>query len=265
MKAIAILYLSLLSLKASTQDSFVNKINLYEQQLKKLLVKNKLPSISFGVVKDHKLIYSNAIGFADMEKKIPATDTTLYSIASLTKPMASSIILKLVEEGSLNLDDKMKDHWPGYTEYYSFFASKWKEETPQYLPYIQNYHYTRDDITIRHHLTHTAENIPGTKYRYNGFLFGGLSVIVDNVSKKNFITLMQEEIINKLKMSHSSVDFDNVIDSSLKKLLSTPYEEDDEELHAAFYPQPHKLNAAAGFLSCVKDLAKFDIALTWIR
>ncbi len=110
-------------------------------------------------------------------------------------------------------------------------------------------------------MTHTAENIPGTKYQYNGFLFGGLSVIVDNVSKKNFITLMQGEIINKLKMSHSSVDFDNVTDSSLKKFLSTPYEEDDEELHAAFYPQPHKLNAAAGFLSCVKDLAKFDIAL----
>jgi CubicO group peptidase (beta-lactamase class C family) len=251
----------LFSLKAATQERIDSKINLYEQQLKRLLLKNKLPSISFAVLKDQQLIYSNSIGFADVEKKIHATDTTLYSIASLTKPIASSIILKLVEQGVLNLDDKMKDHWPGYTEYYSSFASKWKEETPQYLPYLQNYQYNRNDVTIRHHLTHTAENIPGAKYRYNGFLFGGLSIVVDNVSKRNFATLMQEEIIDKLQMEHSAIDFNNVTDSNLKKLLSTPYERDDEELYTASYPQPYKLSAAAGFLSSVKDLAKFDIAI----
>ncbi len=125
-----ILYLSLLSIKAFTQDSFQSKIDTYEQQLKKLLLKNKLPSISFAIVKDQHLIYSNAIGFADIEKHIPATDTTLYSIASLTKPMTSTILLKLAEEGLLSLDDKMKNHWPGYTDYYSSFITKWKEETP---------------------------------------------------------------------------------------------------------------------------------------
>jgi CubicO group peptidase (beta-lactamase class C family) len=73
--------------------------------------------------------------------------------------------------------------------------------------------------------------------------------------------MMQEEIINKLRMDHSAVDFQSVRDTSLKKLLSTPYQEDDDKLYPASYPQPHGLSAAAGFLSCVKDLAKFDIAL----
>jgi CubicO group peptidase (beta-lactamase class C family) len=260
-RIVTILYLCVASLKVASQDSLGIKINLYEQQLKKLLTENKLPSISFAIIRDQELVYSNAIGFANIEKKIPATDTTLYSIASLTKPIASSIILRLVEEKVLGLDDKMKDHWPGYAEYYSAFSKKWKEETPQYLPYIQNYQYNREDITVRHHLSHTAENIPGTSYRYNGFLFGGLSIIVDHVAGKSFVTLVREGIIDKLKMKHSAIDFNSVTDPVLQSLLSTPYKENNEALYPASYPEPHTLSAAAGFLSCVKDLAKFDIAI----
>ncbi|MEJ7671740.1 MAG: serine hydrolase domain-containing protein [Chitinophagaceae bacterium] len=148
-----------------------------------------------------------------------------------------------------------------YENYYLSFVKKWQRESPQYLPYIQNYQYKRNDITIRHHLSHTSESVPGTAYKYNGFLYGGLSIVVDHVSKKNFITLMQEEIINKLNMNHSCVDFEHAHDTVLEKLLSTPYEEYDEKLHPRSYPEPHTLSASAGFLSCVRDLAKFDIAI----
>ncbi len=261
MKIIILVCLFITSFKAIGQDNITSKIDSFEQQLNKLLSQNKLPSLSFAILKNQKLIYSSAIGFADIYKKTPATDTTLYSIASLTKPIASVIILKLTEEGVFKLDDKMKVHWPDYETYYSSFVKKWEKESPQYLPYIQNYRYNRNDITIRHHLSHTSENIPGTAYKYNGFLYGGVSMIVDHVSKKNFITLVQEKIIDKLNMGHSCVDFKHVHDKSVEELLSTPYEEDDGELDPASYPEPHTLSAAAGFLSCVKDLAKFDIAI----
>ncbi|MEJ7671741.1 MAG: serine hydrolase domain-containing protein [Chitinophagaceae bacterium] len=111
MKALIIFCLFIISLNGIGQDNIKLKIQSYEKQLNQLLIQNKLPSLSFAIVKNQKLIYSNAIGFADVKKMSPATDTTLYSIASLTKPIASAIILKLAEEGAINLDDKMKDHW----------------------------------------------------------------------------------------------------------------------------------------------------------
>ncbi|HUS00564.1 MAG TPA: serine hydrolase domain-containing protein [Chitinophagaceae bacterium] len=261
MKIINLLCLFIISFNVAGQNKLKRKIDIFEKEISRLVSNNQLPSVSFAIVNDQKLIYSNAIGFADISKKIPATDTTLYSIASLTKPIASAIILKLTEQGIIKLDDKMKDHWLDYESYYSSFLQKWSKETPQYLPYIQNYHYNRNDITIRHHLSHTSENIPGTAYNYNGFLYGGLSIIADNVSKKNFITLVQEEIINKLNMDHSCIDFEHSKNKSFGNLLSTPYEENNGLLYASSYPQPHTLSAAAGFLSCVKDIAKFDIAM----
>jgi CubicO group peptidase (beta-lactamase class C family) len=261
MKVLITLCLFVCSFNTYSQDSVESNVYSFEERLKELLAQNNLPSISFAIICNQRLLYSSAMGFADIHKNILATDTTIYSLASITKPIASAIILKLAEKGLIKLDDKMKDHWPEYEAYYASFVKKWKEETPQYLPFIRNYHYNRDDITIRHHLTHTSEGVPGTAYKYNGFLYGGLSIIADHASSKNFKTLIKEEIISKLRMEHSAIDFQSVHDTALKKLLSTPYEEDDDKFHPASYPQPHGLSAAAGFLSCVKDLARFDIAI----
>ena len=46
-------------------------------------------------------MWARGFGFADLENRVPATPDTLYSIASLTKTFASTLVMRLVEQGKL--------------------------------------------------------------------------------------------------------------------------------------------------------------------
>ena len=70
-----------------------------------------------GVVligKAGKPIYSRTIGFADIEAKKPTTLDTPYVIASISKWLTSTAILKLVEAGKLDLDAPISTYLPDY-------------------------------------------------------------------------------------------------------------------------------------------------------
>ena len=108
-----------------------------EKIFKEHAERNHYPAMAFGIVADGKLIYSGALGYTDVSKKIPATSKSIFRIASMSKSFTAMAILKLRDAGKLNLDD------PAY----------------KYIPEMRNIKYlTRDaaPITIRNLLTHSA-------------------------------------------------------------------------------------------------------------
>jgi CubicO group peptidase (beta-lactamase class C family) len=72
-----------------------------------LMAKWNLPGGAIGVVKDGRLIFVRGYGFADKEKGEAVQPNSLFRIASVTKPFTAVAILKLVEDGKLNLDAKV--------------------------------------------------------------------------------------------------------------------------------------------------------------
>jgi len=79
-----------------------------------------------------KIVYKNAVGYANIEDSIPNSCSTKYRIASFTKPFTAMLILQLVEDGKLELNGKLTQYLPQFPE------EKGK------------------DITIHQLLTHTA-------------------------------------------------------------------------------------------------------------
>jgi D-alanyl-D-alanine carboxypeptidase len=94
------------------------------------------PGLSVGVVYDQELIWSKGYGFADAVRKVPATPSTLYRIASISKLFTSTAIMQLRDAGKLRLDDPVKQHLP-------WFAIR--PASPEAQP-----------VTIRHLITHTS-------------------------------------------------------------------------------------------------------------
>jgi N-acyl-D-amino-acid deacylase len=68
---------------------------------------NKIPGATLAVVKGGKLVYARGFGYADPAKKEKMQPDALFRIASLTKPITSAAVMKLVEQGKLKLTDKV--------------------------------------------------------------------------------------------------------------------------------------------------------------
>ena len=86
-----------------------------------------------------EIVYRKAFGYADIEAKRPFTTEDLLPIASVSKPLAASVIMVLVEQGKLKLDDPVEKYLPEF---------KGKKVKGSESPARQ--------MTIRHLLSHTA-------------------------------------------------------------------------------------------------------------
>src|SRR4051812_24773894 len=75
-----------------------------------MLAGRKVPSVAIAVAKDGKIIWEPGFGLANKQKEIPATADTLYSLASVTKPLTGTALMTLVHDGKVDLDRPVNDY-----------------------------------------------------------------------------------------------------------------------------------------------------------
>jgi CubicO group peptidase (beta-lactamase class C family) len=222
----------------------------FEQQLHQLRTLLKIPGLSAAIVRNQELVWAKGLGFADQEKGVPATPDTPYHVASLTKTFAATLILRLVEQGKLNLEEK---------------ASRYSADVEG------------DRITIRHLLTHTSEGTPGERFHYAGDPYWCLTEVIEKASGKSFRELMVATFLEPLHMTRSVPGHDMLTEGDrwtdrLGKDTIRQYREALNDLAQPYHlygtvvvanpPYPaFALNAMQGLISTVRDLAKYDAAL----
>lgn len=176
------------------------------------------------ISQDNTIIYEKSFGYANIEDHKKNTKNSIFSIASVTKPLTAVGIMKLVEDGSLTLETPISTFFPNFISDFS------------------------NDITIRHLLNHSSgmqANIgriddegnglmpeeyaitldellekfkdsklifePGKGYEYNNFGYSLLAYIIEIVSKKSYADYMEEEIFKPANMKNTAVDSFNSI------------------------------------------------------
>src|SRR5262245_36123915 len=95
------LSLVLLALFGTQDDGLKSFDEPMEAQLKL-----KTPGGALAVAKDGRLVYAKGFGLGDVVNKAPVEPTSLFRIASLTKPITAVAVLRLAQEGKLDLDAK---------------------------------------------------------------------------------------------------------------------------------------------------------------
>lgn len=138
----------------------------------------RIPSLSAAVVKDQKVVWAKGFGFADPEKKIPATERTPYHLASLTKTFASTVVMRLVQEGKIGLDDPVSKYGVNLDS-----------------PGV---------VRVKHLLSHTSEGTPGERYSYNGNRFGELDKVVERATGRSFAEILIADILDPLGMDETA-------------------------------------------------------------
>ncbi|HEX8273724.1 MAG TPA: serine hydrolase domain-containing protein [Longimicrobiaceae bacterium] len=79
----------------------------YDQVITAFMRKHAIPGGAVAVVRDGRLVYARGFGYADVENRTPVQPDALFRIASVSKPITAAAVMKLVEEGRLNLDDRV--------------------------------------------------------------------------------------------------------------------------------------------------------------
>lgn len=213
----------------------------------------RIPGMSVLVIQRGKEVFAAGFGYADLEAQRPADEITPYHIASLTKPIAATVMMQLVEEGKLDLDAPFSAYDPDYAYICALIRNPAAYN-------VENYHCDTEQISLRQHLSHTTEGHPGDGFLYQGGIFGFLSRVVSNVTGQSFETLLTERIIAPLNMASTSAS-QRIAPPRVLERLAQPYRIDEwGNPVRTEYPSPD-VDAAAGIVSTVVDLAKFNAAL----
>ncbi|MEW6206901.1 MAG: serine hydrolase [Acidobacteriota bacterium] len=169
----------------SASASDAERIASLEQRLEHLRQELKIPALSAAIVKDQRVLWARGFGFADLEKKIPATEHTSYHLASLTKTFASTILMQLVQDGKIKLDDPV-------SKYGILLESE-------------------GVIRVRHLLSHTSEGNPGERYSYNGNRFAELDKVIQKATGKSYAELLIANILDPLEMNETAPNIPTVV------------------------------------------------------
>jgi len=79
-----------------------------------LLVAENLPSLSVAVAKDGSIVWAEAFGFADVERRVQATPLARFRTGSVSKTLTAAAVALLHERGRIDLDIPVQTYVPQY-------------------------------------------------------------------------------------------------------------------------------------------------------
>ena len=255
--ALALLLLALSAQQAGAADRFVD-IRAY---IRAQMVEQSVPSISVAVAKDGKILWEESFGWGGGEKRIEATPHTMYSMASISKPITTTGVMTLVQAGKVDLNKPINDylgnvklrarvgdakdatvlrvanHTSGLPTYYQFFYA----DEPYSRP-------SMDETILRYGNLVTA---PGETYEYSNLGYGVLDYVISRTSGMSYAEFMRKEVFVPLGMTRTSVD----IGPGLEPFTATRYGTDG--LPIPFYDFDHP--GASAVFSSAHDLVRFGM------
>lgn len=229
------------------------------ERIAKAIRDDNIPSIAVAVAKDGKILWEEGFGLADRENLRPATEHTLYSVASVSKPVTATGLMLLVERGKVDLDKPIDDylgdvklrafvgnaaeatvrrvanHTSGLPLHYQFFYEGEPYAPPSFAESIRRYG--------------TLVTAPGERYQYANFGYGLLDHVITTVSGKSYADFMREEVFLPLGMTHTSIDVGPGLEAH-QAIRYTP-----EGKRIPFYAFDHP--GASAVYSSAHDLARF--------
>lgn len=139
----------------------------FEAELDALRTALGIPSMSAAVVEGDTIVWVRHFGI-----DAGPGEAVRYPIASLTKPLAATLALRMVERGRLRLDEPVPDAGPG--------------------------------ILVRHLLTQTAAGTPGARFVYSSALYAKLQAPIERAARAAFATALEADVLRPAGMRHTA-------------------------------------------------------------
>jgi CubicO group peptidase (beta-lactamase class C family) len=222
----------------------------FEAYLELLRQQAGIPGLSAAIVQNGEIVWERGFGFENVESRVRATPDTPYLIGDLSQTFAAALLLECVEGRLLALDDPLARYGAGVDS----------------------------TTTIRQVLTHTSGSATGETYRFDPQRFALLTPAIERCVPQPYRKTVAVRLLERLAMKDSvpgrdvlepAVVESNVFAAGVRdryravlERLAVAYKVDRKGRASRNEIQADGLNAAAGVVSTVRDLARFDAALS---
>ena len=221
--------------------------------------KQKIPGLSIAIIQNGKTMLNKGFGYANLEHMVPASERTVFRLASISKQFFGTAILKLSQDGKLSPDDNLKKYfvdapefWRGITiKHLLTHTSGLVREAPGY----ENFVVKSDLDVIKSAYSAPLEFPTGTKYQYCNLGYFIIAEIITQVSKMPWQEYVKKELFDPAGMQETYLtEYYPVI----------PHRADGYVYNNGTYVNAEPMIAirpSGGFLSTTSDMIKWEQVL----
>jgi CubicO group peptidase (beta-lactamase class C family) len=181
--------------------------------IQKIIADKQLASISVAVAKKGKIVWEEAFGWADREKMLAATPSTMYALASLTKPYTATGVMELVEQHKIDLSHPINEYL-GAASLTAIVGDASDATVKRVLCHTSGLPIHSNNIlgadegppmadTI--HRYGALVNPPGQYFDYSNLGYGVLGYMTSLVSQLDWKDYMRDRVFLPLGLLHTSV------------------------------------------------------------
>jgi CubicO group peptidase (beta-lactamase class C family) len=202
-----------------------DKVSQYAQlnaqtskQLTQFLKRFHLPSISLAIRVKEEVVFAEAQGLACIADNRSATTNTPYAVGSLAKPLTTSAVMRLVQDGKLSLDDSVHKHITDYPRENGGFNLRQLASHTAGIRHGTLGRLKKEWLTPKKHFhPHEALDffkdekllfVPGSKFTYSSSGYVLLSDVIAKASGQPYTKAMQELVFEPLKMRNTEHDIE---------------------------------------------------------
>src|SRR5713226_5646759 len=241
-----------------------------EAAISTFMASTHVPGLSAAVVEDGRFEWAAGFGMADLENNVPATEHTLYRLASISKSLTATAAMQLFERGRLDLDAPVQKYCPSFPE------KPWPISTRQVMGHLGGIrHYKPDspdnleigntkhfDDPIQAGLNFFKDDPlvaqPGTSFHYSTQGYTVVGCVIEGASGAKYMDFMRQNVFVPAQMDQTQADDRFAIIPYRTRF----YEKKDSGAvrNAELLDSSYKI-PGGGWLSSAEDMARFEVAI----
>ena len=197
------------------RDPYIDVARRLEPWIAAQVQSKSLPALSLALVDDQRVVWARGFGFADVERRVPATAETVYRVGSVSKLFTDLAVMQLVEQGKLDLDMPVSRYLPEFAPHNPF-------DVPITLRQLMSHrsglvreppagHYFDPAApplidVVKSLASTTLVFEPGTRTKYSNAGIAVVGAVVERVRGEPFPRVIDRALLSPLGMARSSFE-----------------------------------------------------------
>lgn len=245
-----------------TQDS-AEQIQKLQELAEEMRQKTDVPGLAMAIVKNGEVIMSQGFGNRDLDKNLPVTPKTVFTIASASKAFTTASIGILVDEGKLDWYEPVKTFLPDFSLKDPVATNQatlldlvtHRVGLPRHEWTWYGSDFNRKELMDRLKYLEPSQPFRST-WQYQNLMYVAAGHTVGEVSGTSWENVVQEKILDPLGMSST---FFSVEDSQTQPDYALPYRKVDESVVPGTFRNVDAIAPAGSITSSLEDMIR------WVR